>query len=167
MRSILAVSDLTPASDGALSAAADLALRTGAELHVIHTMDVVGMPLWEALQVDVGRRIEDAQGELAEQVRRAVPGGLTASCVLGYHGVRDSVLRRAREVGAGLIAFSGDPRTAGGARTLRALRDAADAASCSVLALPRTLPRHAGDDGSGAPEAPEPMAMMELAASGD
>jgi nucleotide-binding universal stress UspA family protein len=45
MRSILAVSDLTPASDPALSAAAGLAVRSGAELHVLHSMDVVGMPL--------------------------------------------------------------------------------------------------------------------------
>ncbi|HEU0300309.1 MAG TPA: universal stress protein, partial [Longimicrobium sp.] len=83
MRSILAVSDLTPASDTALSAAAGLAVRTGAELHVVHSMEVVGMPLWEALQADVGRRIEDAESALAEQVRRTVPGELApASRVL-------------------------------------------------------------------------------------
>lgn len=174
MRSILAVSDLTPASDGTLAAAADLAVRTGAQLHVIHSMELVGMPLWEALQVDVGRRIEDAERALAEQVRRTIPDGQTpASCTLGFHGVRDSVLRRARGVGADLIAFSADRRTAGGARYLRDLQDAAAAASCSVLVLPRTLPRDVDEDGAGAPassadrETPEPMAMMELAASGD
>lgn len=134
MRSILAVSDLAPASDGALSAAAGLALRTGAELHVVHSLDVVGLPLWEALQIDVGRRLEDAERALAEQVRRTVPGELTlASCVLGFHGVRNSVLLRARGVGADLIAFSADPHTAGGARYLRALQDTAGAASAPCL----------------------------------
>lgn len=136
MRSILAVSDLTPASDTALSAAAGLAVRTGAELHVIHSMDVVGMPLWEALRADVGRRIEDAESALAEQVRRTIPDEMAlASCVLGFHGVRNSVLLRARGVGADLIAFSAaDPRTTGGARSLRALQDtAADAAAPCLL----------------------------------
>src|SRR5687768_5448 len=110
MRSILAVSDLTSASDAALSAAAGLAVRTGAELHVVHSMDVVGMPLWEALRVDVGKGIQDAERALAEQVRRTVPDEVTlASCTIGFHGVRNSVLLRARGVGAGLIAFSADP----------------------------------------------------------
>jgi nucleotide-binding universal stress UspA family protein len=135
MRSILAVSDLTPASDGALSAAACLAARTGAELHVVHSMDVVGMQLWEALQSDVGRRIEDAERALAEQVRRTVPDALTlASCTLGFHGARNSVLLRARGVGADLITFSAaDPHTTGGGRYLRALQDTAAAASAPCL----------------------------------
>ena len=135
MRSILAVSDLTPASDGALSAAAGLAARTGAGLHVVHSMDVVGMPLAEALRSDVGRRIEDAERALADQVRRTVPGGPTlASCTLGFHSVRSSVLLRARGVGAGLIVFSAaEPCTAGGARTLQALQDTAAAASAPCL----------------------------------
>lgn len=135
MRSILAVSDLTPASDGALSAAAGLAARTGAELHVLHSMDVVGMQLWEALQSDVGRRIENAEHALAEQVRRTLPHALPlASCTLGFHGARNSVLLRARGVGADLITFSAaDPRTTGGSRYLRALQDTAAAASAPCL----------------------------------
>jgi nucleotide-binding universal stress UspA family protein len=141
MRSILAVSDLTPASDPALSAAAGIAVRTGAELHVVHSMDVVGMPLWEALQLDVGRRIEDAERALAEQVRRTVPDALTlASCTLGFHGSRNSVLLRARGVGADLITFSAaDPRTTGGGRYLRALQDTAAAASAPCLLVQHPL----------------------------
>lgn len=141
MRSILAVSDLTPASDAALSAAAGIAVRTGAELHVVHSMDVVGMPLWEALQSDVGRRIEDAEGALAQQVRRTIPDALTlASCTLGFHGSRNSVLLRARGVGADLIAFSAaDARTTGGGRYLRALQDTAAAASAPCLLVRHPL----------------------------
>lgn len=135
MRSILAVSDLTSASDAALSAAAGLAARTGAELHVVHSLDVVGMPLWEALQEDVGKRIEDAESALAEQVRRTLPGELTlASCVIGFQSVRDAVLLRARGAGAGLIVFgAADPRTAAGAGYLRALHDTAGVAPAPCL----------------------------------
>jgi hypothetical protein len=141
MRSILAVSDLTPASDAALSAAAGIALRTGAELHVVHSMDVVGMPLREALHSDVGRRIEDAEHALAEQVRRTLPGERTlASCALGFHGARNSVLLRARGVGADLLVFSGaDSRTTGGAGYLRALHDTAAAASAPCLLVREPL----------------------------
>jgi hypothetical protein len=135
MRSILAVSDLTPASDGALSAAAGLAVRTGAEFHVVRSMEVVGMPLWEALHSDVGRRIEDAERALADQVRRTVPGEpAPATCTIGFHSVRNSVLLRARGVGAGLIVFgAADPRTTAGARYLRGLVDVAGAAAAPCL----------------------------------
>ncbi len=135
MRSILAVSDLTPASDGALASAAVLALRAGAELHVVHAMEIVGMPLREALHSDVGRRIQDAESALARQVRRAVPDALApASRALGFHKVQDTVRVRAREVGADLVVFgAADPRTPGGARHLRALEDVAGAAAAPCL----------------------------------
>lgn len=141
MRSILAVSDLTPASDRALSAAAVLAIRTGAELHVVHSLEIVGMPLWEALQTDVGRRIQDAESALARQVRRAVPGGLAlASCALDFQDVQDAVLLRAREVGADLLVFgAADPRTPGGARHLRALQDVAGVAAAPCLLVRNPL----------------------------
>ena len=135
MRSILAVSDLTPASDGTLLAAAHLALRAGAELHVVHSMEIVGMPLWEALHTDVGRRIKDAESALAQQVRRAVPDGLAlASCALDFHGLHDTVRLRAREIGADLVVFgAADPLTPGGARHLRALEATAGVAAAPCL----------------------------------
>lgn len=135
MRSILAVSDLTPASDGALAAAAGLAVGTGAELHVVHSMEIVGMPLWEALHTDVGRRIDDAESALAQQVRRAVPDGVAlASCAIGFHDVRHAVLLRARDVGADLVVFgAAAARSPGGARHLRALDDTAGVAPAPCL----------------------------------
>jgi nucleotide-binding universal stress UspA family protein len=123
MRSILAVSDLTPGSDEALSTAAGIAVRKGAELHVVHAMEIVGMPLREALHTDVGRRIRDAESALAEQVRRAVPDHCPiASCALDFQRIQDSVLLRAREVGADLLVLgAADPPPPGGAGHLRAL----------------------------------------------
>jgi nucleotide-binding universal stress UspA family protein len=106
MRSILAVSDLTPGSDRALTTAAGIAVRKGAELHIMHSMDIVGMPLWEAVQTDVGRRIRDAESALAEQVRRAVPAHCAiASCALDFQQLEDSVLLRTRAVGADLLVM--------------------------------------------------------------
>ena len=123
MRSILAVSDLTPGSDRALSTAAGIAVRKGAELHIVHSMEIVGMPLWEAVHTDVGKRIRDAESALAEQVRRAVPDHCPiASCALDFQRIQDSVLLRAREVGADLLVLSAaDPPPPGGAGHLRAL----------------------------------------------
>ncbi|HSU16151.1 universal stress protein [Longimicrobium sp.] len=143
MRSILAVSDLTPASDRALSAAAVLAIRSGAGLHVVHPMEIVGMTLRDALQADVGRRIEDAKSALARQVRRVVPAGLApASCALGFNQAGDTVRVRAREVGADLVVLgAGDPDTPGGVRHLRALHDAAGAAAAPCLLVRNPLNR--------------------------
>lgn len=173
MRSILAVSDLTPASDAALSAAAGLAVRTGAELHVVHSLEIVGMPLWQALQADVGRRIHDAESALAEQLRRAIPEGCAAgSRVLDFHNLQDSVLLRAREVGAELIVFgAADPRTPEGARHLGALQCVSEVAAVPCLLVrepfepPLTrvlLPLSAAEVGHGVlADACEWMASLE------
>lgn len=82
------------------------------------------MPLWEAIQTDVGRRIQDAESALAEQLGRAVPDGCTlASCALDFHSLQDSILLRAREVDAELVVFgAADARTLAGARHLAALQ---------------------------------------------
>jgi nucleotide-binding universal stress UspA family protein len=141
MRAILAVLDLTDGSDEALATAARLAGLTGSSLHVVHSMEVVGMPLWEAIQTDVGRRIRDAKSALAEQLLRAVPGGCTVtSCALDFHNLQDSILLRAREAGADLIVFgAADPRTPGGARHLGALQDVAEVSAIPCLLVRKPL----------------------------
>ncbi|HEX8695550.1 MAG TPA: universal stress protein [Longimicrobium sp.] len=160
MRSILAVTDLTRNSDAALSAAAGLAVRTGAALHVVHSMEIVGMPLWEAVQTDVGRRIREAESTQAEQVRRAVPDGCAlASRALDFQGLCDSVLLRAREAGADLVVFgAADPRTPEGARQVSALEGVAELADVPCLLVrtpldppPRRalLPLSAAEAGQG------------------
>lgn len=135
MRSILAVSDLTPASDGALSTAARLAARAGAALHVAHSMEIVGMPLHEAVRADVGRRIRDAESALAGQLRRALPDGrVVASRTLLFQRLRDAVLLRARETGAGLVVFaSAAPGSTEDDRRARALEAVSAAAAVPCL----------------------------------
>jgi nucleotide-binding universal stress UspA family protein len=161
MRSILAVTDLTPGSDRALSTAAGIAVRKGAELHVVHAMEIVGMTLREAVHTDVGRRIRDAKSALAEQVRRAVPDHCpVASCALDFQRVQDAVPLRAREVGADLLVLgAADPPPPGGAGHLRALHAIAELAPIPCLlvrnplghALERVL-RGGGCNGSAAHE---------------
>ena len=172
MRSILAVSDLTPGSDEALSTAAGIAVRKGAELHVVHSMEIVGMTLREALHTDVGRRIRDAESALAEQVRRAVPDHCpVASCALAFQRTQDAVLLRAREVGADLLVLgASDPPPPGGAGHLRALHALVELAPvpCLLVRNPlggcatRTPPREAADW-----DPVEPVDAMPVAAGGD
>lgn len=137
MRSILAVTDLQPGSDGVLSTAAALALRSGAALHLMHPMPVLGMPLSEAVRTDVGRRIRDAECALAAQVRRALPEGCApASCTLHFQGVRESVRLRAREAGADLVVIAGE----GGAAAMLAECAGAAAVPCLLVRNPLEHP---------------------------
>ncbi|HEU4556498.1 MAG TPA: universal stress protein [Longimicrobium sp.] len=134
MRSILAVSDLTPGSDAALSTAACLAGRTGAALHLVHAMEIVGMPLWEAVQTDVGRRIRDAEGALAEQLGRALPDGcVAASCVLHFRSLHAAVPQRARDVGAGLVVLGTADRGSPGVLRMQALANAVAGSTPTLL----------------------------------
>jgi nucleotide-binding universal stress UspA family protein len=110
VRPILVVSDLTHASDEALRAAARLAARSGAALHVVHCAGLVGMPLREALP-----RLECAPPallscRLGEQVRRAVPESQAARTVLRveYRAVHDGAMEAARAVQAQLVVVGTD-----------------------------------------------------------
>ena len=115
-RSILAASDLTPASDAVVRAAARLAAATGAELHLLHAFEPV-FPSYPDRTVDpeaaeafehlpFRARLREAEQALWAQLRRAAPGAPapagSAVLVDPPHG---AVLRRAREVGADLVVL--------------------------------------------------------------
>jgi hypothetical protein len=149
-------------------------------------MEIVGMPLWEAVHTDVGKRIRDAESALAEQVRRAVPDHCAiASCALDFQRTQDSVLLRAREIGADLLVLgAADSPAPGGAGHLRALHAVVGLAAAPCLlvrnplghALSRVLlPLSAAEVGRGmladacgwltsfhAPAAPVEPPMTEL-----
>lgn len=81
IRSILAATDLSDASDEVLRAAAALAGRTGAALHVIHAFDFPQTPYFE-VPVDPTTfqgRIDESERALDEQVARTVPAGVTVA----------------------------------------------------------------------------------------
>lgn len=80
-RAILAATDLTPASDPVLSAAAALCARTGATLHVLHAFDFAPSPYLEQPGAVAGfqERIAGCERELRAQVARAVPAGVAVA----------------------------------------------------------------------------------------
>ncbi|HSJ32710.1 MAG TPA: universal stress protein [Longimicrobiales bacterium] len=107
IRSILAASDLTEATDAVVRAAAALAELTGADLHVVHAFDmelsaytprnpqVPGLDDW----------VRDAARELDEQIRRALPPTAPAvgSREVLVEKAHDAIEQRAAAVRADLI----------------------------------------------------------------
>lgn len=106
VRSILVASDLSGSADAVVRAAAELAAQTGATLHAIHAIEVLGRPFWEAT-FDLRRLqkvIHDARNGLHEQLRRVVPSGVeVGSAQLDYQAAHAAILRRAKEVEADLL----------------------------------------------------------------
>jgi|GEM_PF-2030050 len=104
MRSILVVSDLTHASDGVLRAAAVLAGNTGAELHVVHALGLVGLPLREAVERLCPSSRQRSEEALEEQLSRTLPAHVwAASAELDRQAPYAAALQRAREVEADLL----------------------------------------------------------------
>lgn len=107
IRSILAASDLTEATDAVVRAAAALAELTGADLHVVHAYDmelsayaprnpqVPGLDDW----------VRDAARELDVQIRRALPptAPAVASREVLVEKAHDAIEQRAAAVRADLI----------------------------------------------------------------
>lgn len=81
LRSVLAATDLTAASDEVLRAAAELARRTGARLHVLHAMEFPPPPYVQqyAEAVSFPARVEAAERALDEQLARTLPEGVEAA----------------------------------------------------------------------------------------
>jgi universal stress protein E len=107
IRSILVATDLQPSSDAAVHSAAGLAARLGAELHVLHALDIPtsGYP-GTGTTLDFQRSVHDARRMLRAQIERSLTEGAT---VTSQHVKIDSPLRAinewASEVEADLIVL--------------------------------------------------------------
>lgn len=105
LRSILAATDLDEGSDAIVSSAARLAARTGAALHLMHSLDLP----WEPSAEQIARRgfrsrQSAARDRLTAQIERAVPAGLRpASQEVVTYTAHRAILDRAGEVMADLI----------------------------------------------------------------
>lgn len=106
-RSILAATDLTPASDGAVRTAAAIAERTGAALHLLHACDFAvvhdlggtGTPSFEG-------HLRAAAGALEAQAARAVPAGVeVASREVTVYAKHHAIVEQADAVGADLVVL--------------------------------------------------------------
>jgi universal stress protein E len=108
IRSVLAATDLTPASDDVLASAARLARAARARLHVIHAFDLELSPYPD---VD-GRaptfpgRIAQAHERLDAQLARARPGRTTvASLEVVIYAAHRAILERAAAVQADVVVL--------------------------------------------------------------
>lgn len=141
-RSILAVSDLSRASDAVLRTAARIALRAGAELHVVHAMGLLGISLGEALVLLHETHIRQTRDALEEQLARALPRRVRpASYGLDYQSAHLAVRHRAREIGAELVVIGPrEPRMPGIRPGDLSLAEAAAHAGTPVLVVRAPLP---------------------------
>ncbi|MEX0891778.1 MAG: universal stress protein [Gemmatimonadota bacterium] len=111
---ILAATDLGDGSDDVVRSAAFLAHATGADLYLIHSLDLPWTP-----SDDVMRRsglfgqITSSEERLEEQARRTMPQGMRpAGQEVILHVAHQAIVARARDLGADLIVVG--PHRGGG-----------------------------------------------------
>jgi universal stress protein E len=107
-RSILAATDLGPQSEAVVRSAAALASAAGAELHLMHSLDVREDPIreGETSAFSFRDRIEHARGRLEEQARALVPSDVkVGSLEVMVYSPRRAILDRAEQVSADLLVF--------------------------------------------------------------
>lgn len=109
IRSILAATDLSDPSDGALRAAGALAAFTGAELHVLHAFDLPPTPYSDEdslVSPTFGGRLREAERALDEQIRRMVPDAVeVASRGVQIYVAHRAIAERAEAVSADLVVL--------------------------------------------------------------
>lgn len=112
MRSVLVGSDLGPRSDAVVRGAAALALASGAVLHVVHALGLVGRPLREAVTALEAGADPRARRALEEQVGRVAGQGPVLPAV-DYRSAPVALLERAREVDADVVVLGAAESPAG------------------------------------------------------
>ena len=107
-RSILAAVDLAAGSDAVLRAAAELARRTGADLHVLHALDIPPTPYFDipGEMAAVEARLSGVEEALRTKVARVVPDDVTVASVrVEFFAAHRAIGLRAGEVGADLVVL--------------------------------------------------------------
>lgn len=106
LRSILAATDLGPASDAVVEGAAVLADRLGAELHLLHAFDLDRFSsAAEAGPTSFQERTRQAERVLAEQVGRVASMAHPASMQVVHYAPEKAIKEYAAHVSADLIAL--------------------------------------------------------------
>lgn len=103
IRSILAATDLGPASDEVVRSAAALAERTGAELHLLNALDMRKLPALEAPTYP--DRVRQAEQALVDQARRVAPSVRPASTLVVDYAPEKAIEERAAAVSADLLVL--------------------------------------------------------------
>jgi nucleotide-binding universal stress UspA family protein len=109
IRSILAAVDFSENSDQALGAAIDLAKQTGAELHVVHALDLP-IPIFNPYAISIPDALltqarEEATRRLREAVEKVGKAGVKAKSHLTEVPAAPAIARLAEELGADLVVM--------------------------------------------------------------
>ncbi len=127
IRSILVATDLSDASDVVLRAAGALAARTGAELHVMHAIDLPPAPYAgkaPLLSPTFEGRLRQAETALDEQIRRTVPDAVrVASRAMEVFVAHRAIVERAAAVSADLVVLGPHRRRSAPAEFLGSTAD--------------------------------------------
>jgi nucleotide-binding universal stress UspA family protein len=106
IRSILVATDLQTNSAAVLSTAAALAGQTGAEVHLLHALEMLTTYSAMSAAEDFQRRFDAARDLMDGQVRSHIPEGVrVASRHVMMESIPRAVLDRAAEVAADLIVI--------------------------------------------------------------
>ena len=144
IHSILAAVDLEEGSGEVLRSAARLALAVGAELHVLHVVDLESRPYGEGAgeEMTSPARMARAEQDLQDEVWRTVPQGVPVHLRAVDNVPYRAILMRADQVGADLIVLGphrGDPAARFlGTTADRIVRTAE--VPCLIVRAPLTLP---------------------------
>lgn len=138
---IVGLSDATPGTDAGVRAAARVAVSTGAPLHVLHALDIVGQPLPVAVRTlaELKNTIELTDSALREQLQRCAPSGASARRVIAHHGMTEAALRHTREHRVNMIACAPGMLSDPSARVADGAASLAELLRCPALIARRPL----------------------------
>jgi nucleotide-binding universal stress UspA family protein len=109
IRSILAAVDFSENSDQALGTAIDLAKQTGAELHVVHALDLP-IPIFNPYAISIPDALltqarEEATRRLRETVEKVSKAGVKSKSHLTEVPAAPAIARLAEELGSDLVVM--------------------------------------------------------------
>lgn len=143
-RSILVATDLSEGSDLLVHAAAQIAGRSGAALHVVHSADVL-----TAAAPGTGRSFEErvawSEGAVDQQIGRVVPAGLRVQRHVGASAPDRTIMEQAERVAADLMVLGPHVRGASGGRLLGSTAEqvlSGAGVPCLVVRAPVLVPSH-------------------------
>lgn len=147
VRSILAASDLSPESDGVIRAAATFADLIGAQLHLVHALDLdaVAARAGAAGTATFPERLEQAERALNDQIARAGgAGAVRPTGTVVNLPAHQAITDRAAAVSAGLIVVGRSHREGVGARVLGTTANHLVSSRLPCLVVPGPLDRRLG-----------------------
>lgn len=106
IRSIVVATDLHQRSDAVLRSAGSLAARHGADLHVVHAVEIANIP-YSAMSAlpHYHQQKDEARQSVDEQIARTLAGHAVASVKVRVENPPRVILQRAAEVDADLIVM--------------------------------------------------------------